>query len=180
MHELVDASIPLRWLHIPKTGSTFANTMYHYGCPKVPGNVFLPTWKDCAKTKFCEPSALESYYPRRFPPNIWCNKLILPFVGHDPVTEGLWNITATIFREPQARLCSHYRFSLLHGRVKPWAKVEKMPRLASMRVRGKMLTFKEFGIKYRSLKGCQTKMLFGFFCNSRISKEVHSRLLCRL
>ena len=27
---------PLRWLHIPKCGTSFGATIYHYGCPKIP------------------------------------------------------------------------------------------------------------------------------------------------
>ena len=30
------AAQPLWWLHIPKCGTSFINTLYHYACPRVP------------------------------------------------------------------------------------------------------------------------------------------------
>lgn len=32
---------PLRWLHVPKTGTSFGNTVYHHACPSIPREASL-------------------------------------------------------------------------------------------------------------------------------------------
>jgi hypothetical protein len=31
-----ETAAALRWLHVPKTGSSFGNTVYHHACPSIP------------------------------------------------------------------------------------------------------------------------------------------------
>ena len=28
----------LHWLHVPKAGTSFGTTLYHYGCPRIPSD----------------------------------------------------------------------------------------------------------------------------------------------
>lgn len=92
---------PILWLHVPKTGSSFATTLAHFGCPFLPAGVAIK-----------EPSDLFSTYPQLRMP---CQSGFKRFEsGHDPLPNSAdLRHVVSMFREPKARLASGY-FHRLH------------------------------------------------------------------
>lgn len=90
--------LPILWLHVPKTGSSFATTLAHFGCPSLP-----------ASRTVKEPSNLP--YGLMLP----CQDSFERFEsGHEPVpnSSDLGHVVS-MFREPKERLASGY-FHRLH------------------------------------------------------------------
>jgi len=93
--------MPILWLHVPKTGSSFATTLAHFGCPSLPAEL---------TTK--EPARFQIKYP---PWRYGCENSFQRFEsGHAPVPPwaGLGHVVS-MFREPRERLASGY-FHRLH------------------------------------------------------------------
>jgi hypothetical protein len=92
---------PIFWLHVPKTGSSFATTLAHFGCPSLPAGVVTE-----------KPDDLFSTYPQ-----LWmgCQRSFKHFeIGHDPLPKSVdRRHVVSVFREPKARLASGY-FHNLH------------------------------------------------------------------
>eukprot|EP00966_Prymnesium_polylepis_P167362 3869131-Prymnesium_polylepis.1 len=70
---------PIRWLHIPKCGSTFGNTVFRYGCERL----------DTAHGS--------------------CPRLLSTDVGHQPLETGELGHVVANFRHPRARIASFCR-----------------------------------------------------------------------
>jgi hypothetical protein len=93
--------MPILWLHVPKTGSSFATTLAHFGCPSLPAEV---TAKEPA------------IFQRKYPPAMYgCQHSFQRFEsGHAPVPgwADLGHVVS-MFRDPRERLASGY-FHRLH------------------------------------------------------------------
>jgi len=106
----------LRWLHVPKTGSTFGLVVYRYACA-IPPTAHIPSVEECntlpaqhpwKKSNVChDPEyALEWALQESYPPKLHCTHLVLPFAGHAPVSLADLGKVVTILRHPVARATS--------------------------------------------------------------------------
>lgn len=95
---------PVAWIHIPKTGTSFVNTLIHHPeiCPNVPEEDFvvgaqhIKFWQDHPKEEFC-PGGFSQTYPA--PPHHF---------GIGPVYNQNRGRIISFFRNPTARLISAY------------------------------------------------------------------------
>ena len=101
------------WLHIPKCGTSFATTLFHAACPKLPLNASLPS---VAEFKELKSKSLVAPFIERYPqdeycvPDVWVTRP----EGHHPMTDSiaLKRVTFAMFRHPSARLYSAYNHNL--------------------------------------------------------------------
>jgi hypothetical protein len=97
--------LPLIWLHTPKTGSSFATTLAHFGCPSIPENVIV---KEVSWQNPFNNSKFERPFDQQFPLSQWCNGSFQHFVsGHSPVW-GQYQHVVSMFRNPKKRMLSGY------------------------------------------------------------------------
>lgn len=88
----------LMWVHAPKCGSSFANTIFHFDCPNAPSTAHAafeadPTWP---------PDGLKEHWNKTN-----CVQLSYPAPGiHAPASAGHMGRLVAMFREPQARIRS--------------------------------------------------------------------------
>jgi len=151
------------WLHIPKCGTSFLNTLYHYACPGIPPNASVGNEID--------PEHQENDLTIRYPMNEswdeictirfeWTNKYIR---GHDPIRDDtkIENVFA-MFREPFDRLVSGFNYDRhMDGKLRHYRQ------LIGKAVRGQNRgTQFEMYYKFGELLGCQTKMVVGYRCAS--------------
>ena len=99
----------LRWLHFPKAGTSFANTILHTACPKAPHDASVapntpPEWP---------PIGLKEHYARPA-----CIIEVTPSRPHEPARypRDVGTVIA-LFRSPRARLTSSWSF--LHAALQP-------------------------------------------------------------
>ncbi|EGD78963.1 hypothetical protein PTSG_01937 [Salpingoeca rosetta] len=150
-----------RWLHIPKTGTSFAATLYSYACPQLPRNVSLalpPGLRGSLVQTF------EQLYPFE---QSSCNgsQWIGKRAGHSPITpkelrtgETRVEDIVTMVRDPRLRLWSAYRYGKhAHGMLQPeWERMD-----------AETHSVREFA-RWPGVAGCQVKMLTGHVCASRV------------
>jgi len=151
------------WLHIPKCGTSFLNTLYHYACPGIPEDASVGTETDPEHqeedltVKYPMDESWEKICTIRFEmSNIYVR-------GHDPIYDDtqLENVFA-MFREPFARLVSGFNY---HRHMN--GKTKKERQLIGKAVKGKSreIQFKMY-TQFGDLLGCQTKMVVGHSCAS--------------
>ena len=135
----------IRWLHIPKTGQTFAITLFLFGCPidisKKAIRYMIESQhpsKVAIAVKKYKPSSCNSSY----------GHIMMPMNGHKPYNEFKEKKRLCLFlRHPSSRQISHYEyFKAFNRNKKPWGKYDTW-------------------IASNSNLHCQTKMLNGFQCN---------------
>ncbi|KAK3256503.1 hypothetical protein CYMTET_34361 [Cymbomonas tetramitiformis] len=153
----------IRWLHCQKCGTTFGNTVYDYAC-QIPLQAAMPTVQQCRSTHKKERACrgktgqpIEEYLLKMWPPEKFCDNLILPFAGHSGLGEGTAHNAAAIFREPFQRSRSHFFFD----KQVLWVRNGRGP--------PQRLDFKsrlEDYMKHPAVVSCQTKMVLGHHCNS--------------
>ena len=113
---------PLRWLHIPKAGTSFGTTVYHYlNDLAVARNA--STWRLPEDARpFCDDghknrldgrcSAMMTELMLKYPPKRYLGHdtlVDLRLAGHDPLASASEARAAVaLFREPRARMISHY------------------------------------------------------------------------
>eukprot|EP00929_Paragymnodinium_shiwhaense_P120412 TRINITY_DN92352_c0_g1_i1.p1 TRINITY_DN92352_c0_g1~~TRINITY_DN92352_c0_g1_i1.p1 ORF type:complete len:380 (+),score=28.96 TRINITY_DN92352_c0_g1_i1:43-1182(+) len=102
-----EAILPLLWLHVPKTGSSFATTLAHFGCPGIPSHTVVkePTWQNPSNT-----SAAALPFNQRYPMDVWCKGSFARFTsGHQPLPmlTSYRNVVG-MFRSPRYRTLSGY------------------------------------------------------------------------
>ena len=150
---------PIRWFHIPKSGTSFANTVFHLACPLPPSAAIPPIH---ALVPPPVNGGLVIYFPKCFPDIVpdKCNFAKSKYLlGHRPLSSdernGLNETHAvTIVREPAARLVSGY-YDNKHDC--PQCTVNTtLYEYASMHKRGHK----------DGPAGCMTKMLLGRYCSS--------------
>ena len=92
----------LRWLHIPKTGSTFQNSIFHWACPGLPYRAgYGPGATPIRFAKLYDGSQLN---------RTLCDRDVdqtLP--GHKPAHTDRVDDTVAMFRRPAQRLLSAFR-----------------------------------------------------------------------
>mmetsp|Transcript_107100 Transcript_107100/g.190298 ORF Transcript_107100/g.190298 Transcript_107100/m.190298 type:complete len:358 (-) Transcript_107100:54-1127(-) len=92
----------IRWLHVPKTGTTFGNTVWHYGCPSLPDDVSLSNYSSNYERK------MNKDYPISD-----CSLLLDHSPGtHKPIGDEEWkdDTFVTLLRKPASRICSAYNY----------------------------------------------------------------------
>jgi len=99
--------LPLVWLHIPKTGSSFATTLAHFGCPSIPTSV---TVKEVSLLSRLDQSSPNVPFTRIYPLNEWCPHSFARFEsGHAPMPAwAQYEHVVSMFRDPKRRLVSGY------------------------------------------------------------------------
>ena len=89
----------VHWLHIPKTGSSFGTTLYHWGCPRIPHDAYADDGAPIVR--------LTQKYPRAR--RKWCDRDAFSgnLNGHEPLRYPQQRgRTLALFRAPDRRLAS--------------------------------------------------------------------------
>ena len=92
-------ALRLQWLHIPKAGSSFGTTLFHFGCPRIPADAHADDGAPIV--------SLTTRFPRRR--RRWCNKDAFSgnLNGHEPLRYPTQRgRTVALFRRPAHRLAS--------------------------------------------------------------------------
>ena len=186
-----EATRPLprvKWLHVPKCGTSFANTLFHTACPSVPKNAALVSVVDCIKTtagheKLKEYERGSSRAKKRIiedlkgaPHNVRCTDPAGRFAkehkistcgngfsskvgAHLPRLERHKGSVVVMLREPNERLVSAF----MHNEG-PFSPGRSDGKGSSMRgsVKGSIDKF----VRWPGVTGCLTKMLTGQTCGS--------------
>lgn len=137
----------LRWLHLPKSGSTFQNTVFHYACPGLPPRAgYGPR---------ATPFKLKALYGKaRTLDRERCDRDVdMTLPGHPPAVAAALGRTVAMFRSPKQRIISAYR----NGRHCDGFQDEDKD------ANWKRLTVAEYAT-HRGIPGCVTRMLSGGKC----------------
>eukprot|EP00039_Didymoeca_costata_P008388 m.111390 g.111390 ORF g.111390 m.111390 type:complete len:324 (-) comp14061_c0_seq3:18-989(-) len=177
----------LYWIHFPKAGTSFGNTVLHYVCPGLPPSASIPRIEDLTEDqrKVFSGSLVQLLLHEE---NIGDNKgMILSesrkcrsdgfeptrrVVSHDPITLDLATSRrgVAMFRHPVNRLISAYNHNK-HAFGLPNHK----------KMRKKTSNVKEY-VAWRGISSCQTKMMVGRLCaepfdvTERIYQQAELRL----
>eukprot|EP00045_Choanoeca_perplexa_P013818 m.158329 g.158329 ORF g.158329 m.158329 type:complete len:298 (-) comp16467_c0_seq6:1313-2206(-) len=147
------------WLHVPKAGSSFATTLYHYACD-LPDDVFphLPPGHRGMVTR-----AFEKKYP--FAKH--CNRQGVLWQGrrsgHEPccTPKHLLNGTVMMIRDPRRRATSAFHY-FMHASGMSLKQHQQLLRTAKNAV--------DF-IRFPGVAGCQVKMLTGGKCAGNVKVD---------
>ena len=152
---------PIRWFHIPKSGTSFANTVFHLACPLPPSAAIPPIH---ALVPPPDKGILVVYFSKCFPDIVpdKCNfsvKKSWHQFGHRPLSSDERNSlnkmnVVTIVREPAARLVSGY-YNNKHD----------CPQCTVNTTLYEYASMHKHGHK-DGPAGCMTKMLLGRSCSS--------------
>jgi hypothetical protein len=165
----------LNWIHIPKTGTSFAATLYGYLCTSEPNpKVSVKTGKNCT---WCGLVGKTNHNTMQWDPKSWP---LLPFddepycdhsIAFDPgrifsnhysvpvKTEGRGSLIG-LFRDPRQRLVSAWN----NNKHSYGANGGNRAKIEASQ------TVSEF-IKAPGIPGCQTKMLLGQSCSANWHAE---------
>mmetsp|Transcript_2586 Transcript_2586/g.6607 ORF Transcript_2586/g.6607 Transcript_2586/m.6607 type:complete len:365 (+) Transcript_2586:82-1176(+) len=179
---------PLMFLHIPKCGAGFANTLVHAACPCAPKDEAIPgievapgslygdadAWKCCDRDRiFRDRAEYADYWGHPPLDAVIQSKLPSPAYSH----------VVTMVRNPKDRLLSGY----MHGRhycddLREWEAPGCNSSMGAAMTDGGYVfpacapllkVTPESVQKYAECTGrCMTNMLMGERCNGQISKEV--------
>ena len=116
---------PIRWLHVPKAGTTFGLAVYRYAC-SIPPSAHIPTPHECGtlmashpwrRSNVCNDKqyALERALTESFPPDKYCSHLSLPFTSHEPAGSSDAGQLVAMFRHPLGRAASLLRMMQEHA-----------------------------------------------------------------
>jgi hypothetical protein len=131
----------LAWLHVPKTGTSFANTLVSWGCDQLDED-------DIVDDSYMLPSGM--YVPKFFATHrAQCENILHICSGHHPIADKScndWNAHkgnfVALFREPEQRLISGFHHDL-HD------------------YNNKNASLHEYAT---AMQGCTVRMLTGFKC----------------
>ena len=159
----------IRWLHIPKTGTSFMNTIWHHGCPDLPLLAEAGMFNESFERKF------DKLYG---PLNHTC-----PYLEdhspatHKPIGPKEWarlprGTFVSMFRQPAARIISAFYMKEKRGGqcildCNPESSGCDVVRRRHRTGCDKIHKCQNLGA-YSSLptvRGCQTRMIAGFPCN---------------
>lgn len=147
---------PVRWMHIPKTGSTFGLTVIRHACHDV-----LPAWHTmymALRGGRLDVRLARAVGARRAERGSRCGgRLLLPLVGHLALRPQERGVVA-MFRRPTQRLISAF-LDNYHAWGLPGEERRAM-KAASRTVAS--------WARYPGVEGCMAKMLAGRDCASRI------------
>jgi len=184
---------PMSWVHIPKTGTTFANTLYHYACPRIPADTSVDDLaaKAILGKKHKGAGIMANFLLTTYPPQQYCEERLLIQAdenfgkkgsGHRAIgmrlpidnptyLDEVGNV-ATIFRDPSQRLLSAYYYGLHTDGM--WGP-ERMPLLkyheVPMEVEdprappAQRHNPKLIFANWPRVAGCQTRMVIGDACS---------------
>jgi len=178
---------PIRWLHIPKTGTSFANTIWHYGCPMLPENTSVADYD----------GRYEGHLNEEYPIEKWCPNLVdhTPST-HKPIGAMEWSVNEGNFvamvRDPTERIISAYSYANHHcikdcnPENKKW-----LPALDSAKSCNEV---RDISRRYSpecdalhesrcpsdyaetlAAQGCMTKMILGYPCSSKVDLDADMR-----
>ncbi|EGD77314.1 hypothetical protein PTSG_08409 [Salpingoeca rosetta] len=141
----------IRWLHAPKTGTSFGTCLIHYACPLLPGSIYPHkfTLEEAQNSSSgASPSELMRFFLERYKTKEYCpgDVHLRKMWGHKTLkeTEIKQGGIVGMFRDPRIRDYSEYR---VHGHIG----TSRHPRNISTYV--------------SMYRGCQTKMLLCKPCN---------------
>ena len=140
----------VRWLHIPKAGSSFINTILRFGCGPATASS-MPVFA----------AAIELSRWLALHPQTRCTRLHAPWQGHVPVRRNERRLVG-LFRSPPQRLLSGY-FHHEHGKnasmIAPGMS-DAQRALMRRHARGDPAAY----ARWPGIAACATKMLLGFQC----------------
>lgn len=158
----------IRWLHVPKTGTSFMNTVWHHACD-VP--------RDASAADF--EGFYEREFAKRYPPARYCPHLIDHSPAtHKPIGAAEWAAHAparafvTMLREPKSRAFSAFR----HGHhciqdcspenpaVPACVAVRDPARRAACKPVRAAASAREYA-ELAAVRGCAVRMVAGRPCN---------------
>jgi hypothetical protein len=145
----------LRWLHFPKTGTSFWSTIFSYACRKK-GRVDMdvsPFWRAPGCTS-CYDFAVKERYPAKE----YCAADAFSSLEtqHRPLGHSKPENTVTFFRDPTERLLS----AAINQHVSGFSQ----PRYHDLLQKCYQPLDPKCFVKYPGVKGCQARMLTGGTC----------------
>ena len=191
------ACTPMRWLHVPKAGTTFGLSVYRYAC-SIPSRAHIPSELECAtlpdkhpwrRSHVCTINQFEKALVESFPPDRHCSQLVMPFVGHGPAAPTDTGALVAFFRSPLRRAQSALRMmqkeSLQGGSAADWnfykstggytcpapdgPKKRSVCCSALLQSPPQNTTIAEYYARGGScVTGCQTKMVLGGGCHQQM------------
>lgn len=96
----------IRWLHIPKTGTSFANVVWHYGCPNIPAGASIGNYDERFEGSLNDTYPIEKNCPYLINHSPSTHKPI----GEKEWEENYGNFVA-MFREPTDRIKSAFKMN---------------------------------------------------------------------
>ena len=143
------------WLHVPKAGTSFLNTIFHWACPRVPSEIFLA-------------KGIRSFYHRNWQQWAWCDVEFTDITpGHFPYVESRDRGHAVgLFRKPQQRVMSAYASGLHHYGMKDSDSTRMRNAVLEAARNGDSLGSLRTYVNWRGIPSCQTKMVLGYKCAS--------------
>ena len=159
---------PLAWLHIPKTGTSFANTIYHYGC----GDTLPPMASVDANAPPITPLT-QKWPPQSFCPGSFVAGGTKLAFHPAPSFPDEFGHVVTMLRDPFALQQSMYSFlrswPAFEGAASSWGSGDPTERVRIARqVHANRLPFSEF-VQLPSVRGCQTKAILGLGCMTALA-----------
>jgi len=157
------------WLHIPKTGSSFAATLWSFACTRR-GHIDLSISNDVGGSQSLPWSKnrifhdmYEQALTARYPSEIYCHRDVIgsESIGHRPVTRDNvldFNV-AGFFRQPEERLSSAFDHGLHSTGFRNKTDLYQRCRYPEP---GNFTCY----ATYPGIAGCQTRMLTGAECAS--------------
>eukprot|EP00043_Microstomoeca_roanoka_P011596 m.109312 g.109312 ORF g.109312 m.109312 type:complete len:364 (-) comp15242_c0_seq4:3417-4508(-) len=141
----------IRWLHAPKTGTSFGTCLIHYACPKLPGSIYphkVSITEMRANNSGANPSEYMRYFLDTYKTKEYCpgDVVLRKMWGHKTLepSEIQKGGIVGMFRDPRIRDYSEY---LVHGHIGS----NRHPR--------------DLGQYVEMYRGCQTKFLLSKPCN---------------
>ena len=138
----------MRWLHIPKSGSTFQNTVFHWACPGLPPRAgYGPR---------AMPYKLKALYVKggRLDRDVCDRDLDKTIPGHAPAVADALERTVAMFRRPGQRIISAFNDG---KHCDGFQDEDKDPGWKRLDVAAYA--------RHRGIPGCATRMLLGGKCS---------------
>ena len=137
----------MRWLHLPKSGSTFQNTVFHWACPGLPPRAGYGPRATGYRFK-------NLYSAKRAINKTICDRDVdMTIPGHPPAVADALDRTVAMFRAPKQRLISAYH----NGKhCDGFQQVDKAPNWKHMSVADYA--------RHPGIPGCTTRMMLGGKC----------------
>lgn len=165
-------SIKVRWMHVPKCGSTFFNAVFRHACPGAGDDMYLgSTRARDVRDGPLKAHDLVDYAKKQCPDHDFATgdlDTVKRWATHAPVRNAaLDESVVTMFREPNQRLLSSYNFG-----KHLWGSEMRGPGISS----AKFVEWRSFVNTAQSprefaaapgLGGCYAKMTEGCYCATR-------------
>lgn len=159
----------VRWMHVPKCGSTFFNAVFRHACPEAADDMYLGARG--IRDGPLRVHDLVDYAKQQCPEHKFATgdlDTVKRWATHAPVRNSrLDDLVVTMFRAPNQRLLSSYNFG-----KHLWGSEMRGPGISS----AKFIEWRSFVSTARSprefaaapgLGGCYAKMMEGCYCATR-------------